>query len=185
MGETRVTSTPVWQMVDFLGWDFPSEVNHNLVVKLNTGCVQNVVTTWRCRLGLALLGTDAEDSFFPGTGHTYPHLDEIHDQDPLAPVGHKVQLKKSLGSTYYTRQFPCKSKLVLTLDDSTGFRLLGYGTSNTTQSCAQQDIIYAIIHDIMSHERHVPYCPFPESCLPGLRDSIMPWAFCCGAHTLT
>jgi hypothetical protein len=23
-------------------------------------------------------GTDAEDSFFPGAGHTYPHLDEIH-----------------------------------------------------------------------------------------------------------
>ncbi len=72
MGETRVTSTPVWQMVDFLGLDFPSEVNHTLVVKLNTGCVQNVVITWRCGLGRALLGTDAEDSFFPGTGHTSP-----------------------------------------------------------------------------------------------------------------
>ncbi len=33
MGETRATSTPAWQKVDFLGQDFLSEVNHNLVVK--------------------------------------------------------------------------------------------------------------------------------------------------------
>ncbi len=58
---------------------FLSEVNHNLVVKLYTSCVQNVVTTERGGLGRARPGTDAEDSFFPGTGHTYPHLDEIHD----------------------------------------------------------------------------------------------------------
>ena len=54
------------------------EVNHNLVVKLNTSCVQNVVATERGGLGRARPGTDAEDSFFPGAGHTYPHLDEIH-----------------------------------------------------------------------------------------------------------
>jgi hypothetical protein len=29
-------------------WTFWSEVNHKIVVKLNTGCVQNVVATWRC-----------------------------------------------------------------------------------------------------------------------------------------
>ncbi len=47
------------------------------MVKLNTGCVQNVVTTERGELGRARLRTDAEDSFFPGTGDTYPHLDVI------------------------------------------------------------------------------------------------------------
>ena len=57
-----------------------SEVNHNLVVKLNTSCVQNVVATERGGLGRARPGTEAEDSFFPGAGHTYPHLDEIHDK---------------------------------------------------------------------------------------------------------
>jgi hypothetical protein len=57
---------------------FCSEVNHKIVVKLNTGCVQNVVTTWRGGLGRPRLVTDAEDSFFPGIGDTYPHLDEIH-----------------------------------------------------------------------------------------------------------
>ncbi len=59
-------------MVDFLGLDFPFEVNHKIVVKLNTGCVQNVDTAWRGRLGRPHLGTDTED-FFPGTSHTYPH----------------------------------------------------------------------------------------------------------------
>ncbi len=48
------------------------------MVKLNTCCVQNVVTTWRGGLGRTRLGTDAKDFVFPGTGHTYPHLDEIH-----------------------------------------------------------------------------------------------------------
>jgi hypothetical protein len=64
-----------------ISWDgtFCSEVNHKIVVKLNTGCVQNVVTTWRGGLGRPRFGTEAEDSFFPGTGDTYPHLDEIHD----------------------------------------------------------------------------------------------------------
>ncbi len=49
-----------------ISWDgtFLSEVNHNLVVKLNTGCVQNVVTTERCGLGRARLGIYAEDFFF-------------------------------------------------------------------------------------------------------------------------
>jgi hypothetical protein len=63
-----------------ISWDrtFCSEVNHEIVVKLNTGCVPNVVTTWRGGLGQPRLGTDAEDSFFPGTVDTYPHLDEIH-----------------------------------------------------------------------------------------------------------
>ncbi len=77
MGETRPYLRG--KMVDFLGRDFPFEVNHKIVVKLNTGCVQNVVTTWRDGLGRPRLGTDAED-FFPGTGHrdTYPHLDEVH-----------------------------------------------------------------------------------------------------------
>ena len=64
MGETRATSKPAWQMVDFSGRDFRSEVNHNLVVKLNTSCVQNVVAIERGRLGRARPGTDAEDSFF-------------------------------------------------------------------------------------------------------------------------
>jgi hypothetical protein len=63
-----------------ISWDgtFCSEVNHKIVVKLNTGCVQNAVTTWCGGLGRPLLGTDEEDSFFPGTGDPYPHLDEIH-----------------------------------------------------------------------------------------------------------
>jgi hypothetical protein len=62
-----------------ISWEgtFLSKVNHKIVVKLNTGCVQNVVTAWRCRLGRPLLGTDAED-FFQGTCHTYPHLNEVH-----------------------------------------------------------------------------------------------------------
>jgi hypothetical protein len=67
MGETRATSIPgKWS----ISWDgtFRSEVNHKIVVKLNTGCVQNVVTTWRGGLGRPRLGTDAED-FFPGTSH--------------------------------------------------------------------------------------------------------------------
>jgi hypothetical protein len=41
-------------------WDgtFRPEVNHNLEVKPNTGCVQNVVTTECCGLGqLAARGT--------------------------------------------------------------------------------------------------------------------------------
>jgi hypothetical protein len=45
-------------------WTFLSEVNHNLVVKLNTGCVQNVVTTEHSGLGRARPGTDADDFFF-------------------------------------------------------------------------------------------------------------------------
>jgi hypothetical protein len=44
---------------------------------------------------------------------------------PLAPVGHKVQLKTTKGHTYHTRQSPCKSKSVVTLNESTWFRLLG------------------------------------------------------------
>ncbi len=36
-------------------------LNHKIVVKLNTGCVQNVVTTWRSGLGRPRLGTDAEE----------------------------------------------------------------------------------------------------------------------------
>jgi hypothetical protein len=54
-----------------ISWDGTCrpEVNHNLVVKLN---IQNIVTTERGWLGLPRLGTDAEDSFFPGTSHTYP-----------------------------------------------------------------------------------------------------------------
>ena len=46
-----------------ISWDgtFCSEVK--IVVKLNTGCVQNVVTTWHDGLGRPLLGTDAEDHF--------------------------------------------------------------------------------------------------------------------------
>ena len=69
MGETRTTSTPdgKWS----ISWDgtFLLEVNHNLVVKVNTGCVQNVVTTERGGLGRARPGTDAEELFFlePGT----------------------------------------------------------------------------------------------------------------------
>ncbi len=78
MGETRATSTPEWQMVDFWDGTFAFGSKHNLVVKLNTSCVQNVVATERGGLGRARPGTDAEDSFFPGAGHTYPHLDEIH-----------------------------------------------------------------------------------------------------------
>ncbi len=50
-------------------WTFLSRINHKRVVKLNTGCVQNVVTTERGGLGRPLLRTDAEDLFFPGTGH--------------------------------------------------------------------------------------------------------------------
>ena len=75
---TSDVHTPAWQMVDFLGRDFVFWRNYNLVVKLNTSCVQNVVAIERGRLGRARPGTDAEDSFFPGAGHTYPHLDEIH-----------------------------------------------------------------------------------------------------------
>jgi hypothetical protein len=84
MGETRAMSTPAWQMVDFWDGTLCSELNHNLVVKLNTSCVQNVVATERGGLGRARPGTDAEDSFFPGAGHTYPHLDEIHVRDLLS-----------------------------------------------------------------------------------------------------
>ncbi len=63
-----------------ISWDgtFLSEENHNLVVKLNTGCVQNVMTTKRCGLGRAHLGNDSEDFFFLEPGDTYPHLDEVH-----------------------------------------------------------------------------------------------------------
>ncbi len=50
------------KLVDFLGRDFPFE-SHKIVDKLNKGCVQNVVTTRRGRLGRPLLGTDAEDFF--------------------------------------------------------------------------------------------------------------------------
>ena len=86
MGETRATSTPAWQLS--ISWDgtLCSEVNNNLVVKLNTSCVQNVVATERGGLGRARPGTDAEDSFFSGTGHTYPHLDEIHAPRHMANV---------------------------------------------------------------------------------------------------
>jgi hypothetical protein len=49
-----------------ISWDetFCSEVNHKIVVKLNTGCVQNVVTTRGGGLGRPRLGTDAEDFVF-------------------------------------------------------------------------------------------------------------------------
>ncbi len=49
-----------------ISWDgtFCSEVNHKIVVKINTGCVQNVVTTWRSGLGRARPETDAEEFFF-------------------------------------------------------------------------------------------------------------------------
>ncbi len=52
------------KVVDFLGRDFPFEVNHKIVVKLNIGCVQYVVTTERCGLGRPRLGTDGEDLYF-------------------------------------------------------------------------------------------------------------------------
>ncbi len=77
MGETRATSIPAWQSGRLLGTGLSVLKLLKIAVKLNTGCVQNVVTTWRGGLGRPRLGTYAED-FFPGTGDTYPHLDEIH-----------------------------------------------------------------------------------------------------------
>jgi hypothetical protein len=63
MGKILVTSIPAWQnVVDFLALDSP--FGSKLVVKLNTGCVQNVVTTECCSLGRPRLGTDVEDLFF-------------------------------------------------------------------------------------------------------------------------
>jgi hypothetical protein len=90
MGETQ--ATPHLRGKWSISWDgtFLSEVNHNLVVKLNTGCVQNVVTTERGGLGRARLGTDTEGSFFLGSGHTYPHLDEIHD------IGYDTSITRTL-----------------------------------------------------------------------------------------
>ena len=41
-------------------------------------CVLNVGPAGCGGLGRARLGTDAEDSFFPGTGDTHPHLNETH-----------------------------------------------------------------------------------------------------------
>jgi hypothetical protein len=48
-----------------ISWEgtFLSKVNHKIVGRLNTGCVQNVVTTWLGGLGWPRLGTDAEDFF--------------------------------------------------------------------------------------------------------------------------
>jgi hypothetical protein len=53
------TCMTIWS----ISWDetFLLEVNHKKVVKLNS--IQNVVTTWRCWLGLPRLGTDTEDFF--------------------------------------------------------------------------------------------------------------------------
>jgi hypothetical protein len=67
MGETRASSdvhtcVAKWS-ISWVG-TFLSEVNHKIVVKLNTGCVQNVVTAWRGWLGQPHLGTDAEDFIF-------------------------------------------------------------------------------------------------------------------------
>ncbi len=76
MGENGAVTSDVHTCVAkwLISWEgtFLSKVNHKIVVKLNTGCVQNVVTTWRCELGRPRLGTDAEDDF-PGTSYTYPH----------------------------------------------------------------------------------------------------------------
>ncbi len=57
-----------------ISWDgtFRPEVNHKIVVKLNTGCVQNVVTTWRGGLGRPHLGTDAGFFFFRNRSHLLP-----------------------------------------------------------------------------------------------------------------
>ncbi len=48
-------------LVDFFGQDFPFESKSQNSVKLKTGCVQNVATTWCCGLGRPSLGTDTED----------------------------------------------------------------------------------------------------------------------------
>jgi hypothetical protein len=70
----------------FISWDrtFRLKVNHTIVVKLNTGCVRNVVSTLSCGLGWPCLGTDT-GFLFPGTYHTYPHLDENHNHCYAGP----------------------------------------------------------------------------------------------------
>ena len=85
-----------------ISWEgtFLSGVSHNLVVKLNTSCVQNVVATERGGLGRARPGTEAEDSFFPGAGHTYPHLDEIHAAEFSGAV---MVIRRNLGREHKSR----------------------------------------------------------------------------------
>jgi hypothetical protein len=64
--------------VDFLGRDLNFESKSQLSRRTKHRLCKTVVT-WRGGLGRPRLGTDAED-FFPGAGHTYPHLDEVHDK---------------------------------------------------------------------------------------------------------
>jgi hypothetical protein len=87
-------------MVDFLGRDFPFGSKSQLSGQLNTSCVKNVVTTERGGLGRARPGTDAEDCFFPGTGHTYPHLDEIHDAQGAPVTESSREVPCLTGKTY-------------------------------------------------------------------------------------
>jgi hypothetical protein len=78
MGETRATSTPAWQMVDFLGWDFvfwsKSQLSGQTKHKLWTKCSGH----WARRAGPGPPWDWRRGFFFLGAGHTYPHLDEIH-----------------------------------------------------------------------------------------------------------
>jgi hypothetical protein len=66
---------------------------------------------------------------------------------PLGACGTQGTVEEELGTRIPHQAIPLQGKSVVILNDSTGFRLLGKGTSNTTLSCAQQDIIFDIIYD--------------------------------------
>jgi hypothetical protein len=69
------------KVVDFLVSVVKSQLSGQTKHRLCTKCSDHYIGG----LGRPRLWTDAEDSFFPGTGHTYPHLDEIHASRRLLP----------------------------------------------------------------------------------------------------
>jgi hypothetical protein len=57
---------------------------------------------------------------------------------------------------------------------------------NSTRGCCRHGAGGDIIYDIIAHETPVPDDSFSErGGLPGQRDSVVPWAFRCSAHTPT
>ncbi len=88
-----------------ISWDgtFCPEANHKIEVKLNTGCVQNVVTTWRGGLGRPSLGTDAEDFFSRNRSHSLRLTLTPTWMRSMSPNGHvcSVKIYLTLSKCYF------------------------------------------------------------------------------------
>ncbi len=94
----------------------------------------------------------------------YPHA------GPVAPVGHKVQLKKSWGSAYHTRQSPA-SKISFDCEwFSRSLIFVGVGRQqhHTVLHTTRYHILYHIWYHIIWNTRPVPDSSFPYNKVGGI-----------------